>query len=220
MRLSDEFRNSLESMTASYQAALQAPVRGYLSGRGIGPDAVAYYRLGQVDASHGEHEQYAGMLCIPYLTKLGGVVSLKFRRPHECSEACEHAKYISPYDTRLYNPLAMDDADVRGILAIAEGEFDAMILDFYCGIPAVGIPGVETYKKHPEWRELFRGYSRVLIFPDDDEPNPKGERPGEELAKAISRDVDTAQVIKLPGQDVNKTFLEYGADEIRRIAGV
>jgi DNA primase len=167
-----------------------------------------------VDESHDEHSKYAGMICIPYVTKLAGVVSLKFRQPHACIEACGHAKYIGPYETRLYNTLAMDQADRLGYIAACEGEVNALTLDYLCGIPAVGIPGAEMWKAHPEWRELFKGYGRVLFFPDNDEA-------GERLAGCIGRDIDTLKIVKLPdGADANKAFMEIGADEIRRIAGV
>lgn len=216
MRLSGEFRRSLEKMAAAYQLALADQGRSYLSGRGLSQEAVDFYRLGEVTAEFPEHASYAGWICIPYITR-AGVVSLKFRNPHPDA----NTKYITPYPTRLYNTLAMDKADKTGVLAIAEGEFDAMILHFECMIPAVGIPGVDTYKAHPEWRELFRAYDEVLVFPDRDEPNAvTGKRPGDELALAIRRDVDRARVIALPGQDVNKVYLEYGVAEIRRIAGV
>jgi DNA primase len=219
-RLSDEFRRSLEATAARYQMALTEAARAYLLGRGLGPAEVARYRIGLVDGGVPEHEDYAGMLSIPYLTR-AGVVSLKFRRAHDCSPNCQHAKYISPYETRLYNTLAMDEADRTGLLGIAEGEVDAMTLDALCGIPSVGIPGVETYSKHPEWKELFRGYKQVLIFPDLDEINPKtGKRPGDELAKALSRDIDTARVVRLPGKDVNETYRAAGADGIRKAAAL
>lgn len=221
MRLSAEYLTSLESMASSYQQAMNQEVADYLYSRGIGSSVIANYRLGVVDESHPEHARYAGMICIPYITSLAGVVSLKFRQPHECGDDCTHAKYISPYETRIYNPLALDGADLLGYVAITEGEIDAMTLDYFCGIPAIGIPGVETWKHHPEWRELFRGFRRVLVFPDNDEINPvTGERPGAELAARIAHDIDTAKVLRLPAADVNKTYLEYGPDEIRRIASV
>jgi hypothetical protein len=214
-RPSSELLRSLEAMTTAYQLALGDAGRSYLGGRGLTPEAVAYYRLGKVDRSHPEHEKYAGWISIPYITR-AGVVSLKFRNLRPNAEF----KYITEYPTRLYNTLALDRADKTGVLAITEGEFDCEILDFECGIPAVGIPGVDTYHAHPEWRELFRAYDRVLIFKDNDPPNKvTGKRPGDELAKALKRDIDTAREVRLPGDDVTKTYLEYGPDEIRRIAG-
>lgn len=219
-RLSSEYLESLEKMCASYQSALLAPgslsglARGYLSGRGIDLEEVGSYRLGLVDDSHAEHANYQGMLAIPYLTKLGGVVSFKFRQAHDCTEACEHAKYYGPYESRLYNTIAMDKADRLGWIAVTEGELNALTLDALCGMPAVGIPGAEMWKAHPEWRELFKGYQRVLFFPDADEA-------GERLAGMIGRDIDTLKIVRLPyGADANKAYLEIGADEIRRISGV
>lgn len=203
-------------MAAAYQAALSGQGRSYLAGRGLSPEAVDFYRLGEVTAEFPEHASFAGWLCIPYITR-AGVVSLKFRNPHPDA----NTKYISPYETRLYNTMAMDRADRTGVLAVTFGEFDAMVLDFECMIPAVGIPGDQTYSHHPEWRELFRAYDQLLVFPDKDEPNKvTGLKSGEEIAKTLRRDVDTARVIDLPGHDVNKVYLEYGVAEIRRIAGV
>jgi DNA primase len=219
-RLSGEYLGSLEKMCASYQAALLAPgslsglARSYLSSRGIDLEEIESYRLGLVDDSHDEHARYEGMICIPYITGLAGVVSLKFRQAHDCTQSCGHAKYISPYETRLYNTIAMDKADQLGWIAATEGELNALTLDGLCGIPAVGIPGAEMWKAHPEWRELFRGYSRVLFFPDDDEA-------GERLAGMIGRDIDTLKIVRLPdGADANRAHMEIGPAEIRRIAGV
>lgn len=210
-------------MAASYQRALTEDARSYLSGRGIRQDAVESYRIGQADGSYIEHEDYTGMLSIPYLTR-SGVVALKFRRPHDCTKDCAHAKYLTPYPTWLYNTPALDRADRTGVLAITEGEFDALILDHYCGIPAVGMPGSETYTKHPEWREIIRGYREVLIFKDNDEeitrPNGTKFRPGDVFAKQLAADIDTARIIRLPSKDVNATYLAFGAEGIREAAGL
>ena len=217
-RLSAEFRESLAMMAAAYGLALLAEdssaraARSYLSGRGLSMADFSKYAIGLVTGEFDEHAAYAGMLCFPYITTLGGVVSLKFRRAHDCTEACSHARFISPYPTRLYNTKALDWADKLGYVCIVEGEIDAIVLNELCGLPdecpAVGIPGVETWKAHPEWRELFRGYSKVYVFADSDEP-------GIELAKTIRKEIDTAEIVTLPGKDVNDTYLRFGPRAIR-----
>lgn len=214
----------MDSLASQYQAAMSPGVRSYLHGRGIDDAAIARYRVGEVSADS-EHGSYAGMICFPYLTKLGGVVSLKFRQSHDCTEACDyirdgktkrHSKYIGPYDTRLYNTLAMDRADELGFIGICEGEIDALTLDYHCGIPAVGIPGVEVWKKHPEWKELFRGYRDVYVFEDTDESGK-----GHELAVRVVRDIQGAHLVTLTsGKDANEAFLAKGIDEIKRKAGL
>lgn len=210
--LSSELRKSLELAAQRYVANLEAApdseaANYLLVSRGIQMDAVRRYRLGVVDADSPDHPEYAGWLAIPYLTR-AGVVSFKFRRLDS-----GEPKYIGPYETRLYNTLAMDQADRDGMLGIAEGELDALVATEYAGVPTVGIPGVEVYKKHPEWRELLRGYERVLIFQDDDEP-------GRQLAKQLKQDIDVARAVRLPRKDVNETFLLDGADAIREAAGL
>jgi DNA primase len=157
------------------------------------------------------------MISIPYLTRLGGVVAMKFRQPYELGPDDSSPKYLAPVgqSTRIFNGLAFDQADRLGFIGITEGEFDSMILEHHCGIPSVGIPGVETWKAHPEWRELFRGYDRVFMFQDADEP-------GAVLASAIRNDVEQCHVISLAanGKDVNAAYQAAGADWIRKVAGI
>lgn len=224
--LSSESRKSLEKAARRYEDHLQGPdgahARDYLSGRGLPPNVVRDYRLGLVDAESPDHQEYAGCITIPYLTR-AGVVSFKLRNITGYGK-----KYINPgYDTRLYNTLAMDTADRNGILGIAEGELDAIVLTALVGIPSVGIPGTDSYKAHPEWRELFRGYQQVLIFEDQDEEKTKivnGEevkyRPGAELTKRLRADIDTARVIRLPAKDVNECYLATGREGILESAGL
>jgi DNA primase len=220
-RLSDEFRRSLAKMAASYQSSLQADssvavaARNYLLGRGIDGNVSSHYQLGLVNTEFDEHASYAGWLCFPYATKHGGVVSLKFRDLSPAGDP--EKKYITPYPIRLFNPLAFEAADRCGYVCICEGEMDTITVDALVGLPgespAVGIPGVKGWTAHPEWKELFRGYKRVYVFADDDEP-------GRDLAKQILKDVDTAVMIKLPAHDVNETYMKHGANVIReRISG-
>lgn len=212
--LSQEARDLLAEQAAWYHLALldgASQALGFLHGRGISQSAIGYFRLGVVDGKYPEHADYGGRICIPYVTKLGGVVGFKARRPNDTDDS---PKYLSNHmSTRLYNTLAFERAEQLGYIAITEGEFDAMILTAECGIPAVGVPGVDTWKAHPEWPLLFDGFTKVYMFPDQDEA-------GEKLARRIEADLESAVIINLPGKDVNESFLEYGADLIRTAAGL
>lgn len=225
MRLSDEFRQSLDTAANRYHTTLAShqpgsPALDYLLGRGIEREQVDAYRLGVVDGSFPEHVPYTGWISIPYLTRLGGPVQLKFRRL-----SGDGPKYMgSGGSPRLYNTLALDKADRLGYVAICEGEFDALVLDALCGIPAVGVPGVDTWASRPEWREIFAGFSKVLVFPDQEpdktRPNGTKHNPGRELGERILRDLDTAQLVGLPAKDANESYLQYGSDVIRKAAGL
>lgn len=224
--LSAEFKKSLETAVSRYETALQGPegavARDYLSGRGLSPSVVSDYRLGLVDADSPDHSEYVGWISIPYLTR-GGVCSIKLRNLSGYGK-----KYVNPgYESRLYNTKAMDAADRTGILCIAEGEIDAITLTALCGLPAVGIPGVDSYKAHPEWRELFRAYQQVLIFEDQDEPQTRKVGgvdeiyyPGRELSKKLRGDVDSSRIVRLPTKDVNDCYMEHGRDGVLQAAGL
>ncbi len=213
--LSEELRESLGTSAAAYRQALMLSpqVLSYLSGRGISQAAIERFQLGVVDGSFADHLIFQNRIAIPYLTKLGGVAGMKFRVPHDCTDSCEHQKYITPYPTRIYNPLAFERAEQLGFIGISEGEFDSMIATHECDIPTAGIPGTDTWVKHPEWKRLFDGFARVLILKDQDDA-------GEKLANRITHDLENATVVDLPAKDVNETFLKHGADVIRKAAGL
>lgn len=210
-RLSESYRDSLDTLATEYQKALSDSARSYLHGRGIDDGAIERYRVGEVTADS-EHGYYAGMICFPYLTK-HGVVSLEFRQPHSDCKEHDHQRYITPYPKRLYNTLSMDRADEIGIIAITEGGINAITLEYHCGIPAVGLPGADTWKAHPEWKLLFYGYRTVLMFVDPDEA-------GRALAKQVRHDIRDAHTLTLSTGDANAAFMAAGATEIRRKAGL
>lgn len=201
-RRSEESRKSQEELTQRQQKALSPRVRAYLHGRGISDEAIERYRLGEGVDNH------AGLVAIPYLTKLGGVVGQKYRQIVDGRDP----KYISEGPVRLYNTLAFEEADLTGLIAIAEGEFDALVLS-ECGIPAVGIPGVDTWKARREWRELFRGYQHVLFFRDDDEP-------GSRIAEQVARDLEGVRIVTLPEKDVTDTYVRHGRGMVLAAAGL
>lgn len=214
LRLSDEFRNSLGSAAETFHQNISYDAVTYLHGRGISTDAIVDFKLGTVTSQVSGYADYEGMISIPYLTTRGGTCAIKVRQDHDCGPDCGHQKYLQAAGTgRIYNTPAMDVADPLGYVGICEGELDAIILSHACGIPTVGVPGIDHWSHHPEWPLMFRGYRRVLVFRDNDEA-------GLRLATQIRKALDTAEIVVLPAKDATLSYLSVGRDEIRRIAKV
>lgn len=222
LRLSDEFRNSLGIAAETFHQGITSGAVSYLHGRGISTEAIIEHKLGTVNREVSGYDDYTGMISIPYLTTRGGVVAIKARVDHDCTPDHDCKRYLQAAgEGRLYNTPALDKADHLGYVGICEGELDAIILSSMCGIPTVGIPGVDHWAKHQEWPLIFRGYRRVLMFRDNDEPDPKTHRrPGHELAKRITKDIDTAEVVILPEKDATIAYMSIGRKAIREIARV
>jgi hypothetical protein len=226
LRLSSESLISLEKTCVTYQQEMNLETVDYLRGRGLTPEVIDLYRLGTV-ARGGEHQDYAGLLSIPYVTKLAGVVGFKFRQLHDCTKEHGHQKYYTPYPTRIFNATAFEQGERLGYIGVAEGEFDAIVATAMCGIPTVGVPGVETWSKHKAWPLMFQGFERVLVFKDYEAdkvlPDGRKRNPGNELAEAILRDVHSAELVGLAHlglKDVSEMFAAHGADPIREAARV
>lgn len=212
-------RASLEQATALY-AENAGRAHSYLQGRGLTEDVSAAFRLGYVTDPVPGHERFIGMLTIPYLTR-AGVVALKFRciEDHKCGEF-GHAKYGAPtgQQARMFNVNALFGESE--VVAICEGEFDAMVLTALCGVPAIGVPGVSHWKDH--FPRMFAGFPRVLIVADNDGINPDtGKNPGREFAVRVRDDIQHAHVVELPeGTDVNSLYLAEGREALRARLGV
>lgn len=149
-----------------------------------------------------------GRLTLPYLSR-AGVVSLKARALGEGQQP----KYVGlvGVEPHLYNSLAFHrDSDV---IAVCEGELDALVADAVVGIPAIGIPGVKTWQ--PWHYRCFAGYERVFVLVDSDEA-------GQGLADKIVHDLrDQAVLVPPPaGLDLNDWLLRDGPEAIRRACGV
>lgn len=195
----------LERATAHYEEQLDQGLE-YLARRGIGEAAARAARLGVVADPVPTHDKYQGRLCIPYVTK-AGVLTLKFRSMHDSD-----IKYLCLPNSKplLYGTLAFHTAG--SIIAITEGELDALVLTHEVGIPAVGCPGVSTWQEHHP--RCFAGYEQVLVFAD-------GDGPGLDLGKRIGRDLTQARVVEMPdGCDVTDVYLREGPEGLRRRAGI
>jgi DNA primase len=144
------------------------------------------------------HEQFRGRLSIPYITPTG-VVDIRFR-----SLGPEEPKYMGlpGAKTGMYN--------VRGIwealdsIAVCEGEVDALTLHQKVGIPAVGIPGANSWKRH--YTRLLQDFETIYVFAD-------GDQPGRDFAKNVAKELRGVVTLEMPeGEDVNSMYLQHGKD--------
>jgi DNA primase len=172
--------------------------------------------LGYVaEPAPGHEERFTGMLSIPYITPLGGVVAFKFRSLDPTVD--KRYRYNSPTGQahHLFNVNALVDA-VDSIL-IVEGELDAIAATL-AGFPAVAVPGVNGWKKH--FRRCFDGVDKVIVVTDNDVEKEDGSNPGRELAVKLMRELHQSVRVSLPtGHDVNSTILSYGADHFAALVG-
>jgi DNA primase len=202
----------LEATRAYHESLPGSPAEEYLETRGLlAPsvrDEVETFGLGFVKEPLPGHEPYRGMLAIPYYRRSAmtreSVVTIRYR----ClNDDCNHGrhpgqKYASMpgHPPRLYNTEVLTD-DTLDAVAICEGEIDAITATI-CGIPAVGIAGVETWKPH--FRDSFLGYAEVYILADGDDP-------GMRFATSVAEKLPNAIIHPCrDGEDVNSTVVKYG----------
>jgi len=227
-KLSAAQKRSLAEATSRYHRALDgSPAAARLAARGL-IEAAGPFRLGYVRDPLPEHEQYRGMLSIPYLRRSPSgwsVVSIRFGCVVDGCTHDYHGKYntVAGDPPRLFNTLALQaDTDT---IAVCEGELDAISAEV-CGVRAVGVPGVESWKPH--FRLPFLGYETVFVLADNDIPKfydgcPKckgrcrGHNPGMEFAARMAKELQNVKIPpSAPGEDVNSEMIQHGRDYIRR----
>lgn len=201
----------LDRAAAAYAANvdLAAP---YLVSRGIGQQAALGSRLGFVATPEPGHERFRGMVSIPYLLPVG-VVAFKFRRLQG-----EGKKYDSPVGqhSRLYNAGVL--ASGGDLVAVCEGEFDAIKVQQDLGIPAVAVPGTDNWRPH--MARCFADWDRVIVFADHD-VKENGSDPGLKHAKRLVKEIANAELVIPPGRaDVTEWLMSEGVDRVREASGL
>jgi DNA primase len=178
----------------------------YLASRGITKEVARLARLGVVEEPEPGHEQYTGRLSIPYITKTG-VVDLRFRSLNPAVEP----KYMGMVgsDTRMYNVLDIEYAG--DWIGVCEGELDTLTMSKLVGVPCVGVPGANSWKKH--YTRLLADFERVFVFAD-------GDAPGREFAASLTRELPVTTVSFGDGEDVNSAYTKYGAQFIKEKMGL
>lgn len=204
--LSPSLRSSLEKATATFAANVDH-LASFLTPRGIDRAVAVAFRLGFVSDEIPGYERFVGMMSVPYVTP-GGVVAVKFRRLNG-----DLPKYDAPsgQHARLYNVAAFQAPG--DVIAICEGELDAVVCTSVVGVPAVGTPGT-TFLEH--WPRCFADHARVLIVADNDEKDD-GSNPGLKHAKSVQKSIPNSQIIMPPtGCDLGEWVLRDGADVVRK----
>lgn len=220
-KLGTAARRSLTRAADNYKATLGQPTQTYLTSRGFRPEDWERFSLGEVVDPEPGHEHLTGRLCIPYYTT-SGVVDLKFRCiKHDNCKSVDCVKYLGLDGLGqdeggipkawLYNAMATLDAE--SLVAIAEGELDAVAVECMANIPAVGVPGGTLWSKCKHWRRVFDGL-RALVIAD-------GDKAGLVSAKAIAASLPDAQVVRMPdGYDANSFLAEFGAEAFYERCGL
>lgn len=208
-QLSPAQKKSFEQAASQYQSDLAADTnaQAYLARRGIDQQTALSFRLGVVNRPIVGHEDRRGRLAIPYLTR-SGVVNFSFRclKPHLCKqEGCPKYLPITGLDRSLFNVGAIhSDAD---FICVCEGELDAITLTM-CGIAAVGVPGVEHWKKH--WPRCLDDFPEIFVIGD-------GDKAGKGFASFLAREI-RARPLSLPeGEDPSSIFARHGAPAIHAL---
>jgi len=198
-------RELLEAASHKYATNIHQ-AESYLASRGITREAARLARLGVVVEPDVGHEAFQGRLSIPYITKTG-VVDLRFRSLNPAVEP----KYMgmTGAETKLYNVLDIEKAG--DYIGVCEGEIDTLTLSNMVGIPCVGVPGANSWKKH--YTRLLADFERIFVFAD-------GDQPGKEFATSLSRELPVTVVAMEDGEDVNSTYIKHGAKYIKEKMGI
>ena len=205
MKQSDSQKELLGLATQRYAENIYQ-AEDYLRSRGIQIEVARLARLGVVTEPEPGHEAFIGRLAIPYLTK-SGVVDIRFRALNPAVEP----KYMgmAGSDTKLYNVLDVERAG--DWIGICEGELDTLTMSRCVGIPCVGVPGANSWKKH--YTRLLADFERVFVFAD-------GDQPGKEFANSLSRELPCTIINFGDGEDVNSAYTKFGADYVREKIGI
>lgn len=174
----------------------------YLKQRGIPLEVARLARLGVVVEPETGHEAFVGRLSIPYITKTG-VVDLRFRSLNPAVEP----KYmgLTGAETKMYNVLDVEKAG--DFIGVCEGELDTLTMSACIGIPCIGVPGANSWKRH--YTRLLADFERVFVFAD-------GDQPGTEFARSLARELPVT-IVQLPeGEDVNSVYVRHGSDYLRQ----
>jgi twinkle protein len=167
---------------------------GYVTGRGISPEAVDHFKLGLNTDLEG-----ARWLTIPHYIG-GDLVNIKSR---SLPPAEKDFKRVKDCRSVLFNADAIEGAEE---LYLTEGEIDAITL-WDQGIKNVVATTTGAGSFDPAWVDLLKPVKKIYLVYDPDEPGQKGAR---EVARRLGYG-RTFNVLLPDGRDMNE-FFQSGKD--------
>ena len=208
---------NLTDATARYaeQIDLAGP---FLTSRGITKEAASAAHLGVVHDPMPSHERFTGHLAISYTTP-AGTVAMKFRciADHNCKDVgCQRYDQPSGQKVHLFNAgvLATTKADV---VAVCEGELDAILCTHELGIPAVGTAAGTWLDHYPR---CFADFEEVVIIADHD-VKPDGSSPGIKHAKRVQSTISRSRIVVPPaGLDLGEWVAQEGREAVFKGIGL
>jgi putative DNA primase/helicase len=103
---------------------------------------------------------------IPYRNENGEEAAVRFRVALEKSEeGDDRFRWRAGDKAMLYGLWRLEKIRKAGWVVLVEGESDTQTL-WYHGIPALGIPGVDTWKK--EWAGYLDGIEKIYVVVEPD----------------------------------------------------
>lgn len=223
--LSSDARRSLASKVIEYHEQIAGPATSYLETRGVGTDAISLFQLGY-SGQTGDYR--AGRLTIPYLSPAGPWL-IKYRCiQHTDCKAVGCSKYVydegGETETHLFNAGVLKTAE---LVVVTEGEIDA-ISGQMTGVPHVGYPGAQTWRKKKFWTYAFDSVDEIVVVGDGDMPEEGqkygvGERAAREVTDMLRKahvDAVVRMAVMPVGYDANKVIREKGPMAYLELIGV
>jgi len=182
----------------------------YWQSEGILPHTIKQYKLGYCPAFPLWQEakkdyDYTPSYVIPYF-HYGELVSIRHRLKDR--EGDKYRPEFAGLPAQLFNVDCLEELGFSalepGEAVLCEGEKKALVLGQQ-SIQAVGLPGVESWKKHEsKWLPLFQNTTMVYIILD-----PNAETQSRELTATFNGNGISALMVTTP-QKVDDMFVKYG----------
>lgn len=147
---------------------------------------------------------------IPYLDPAGAEIAVRFRLAMgKADGSARRFRWTTGSKPCPYGLWRLDGARSVGCVVLVEGESDAQTL-WYCGIPALGIPGAATWKD--AWAQYMDGIPTIHVVIEAD-------RGGETLLKRIAGSAlrDKVRLIRQEGaKDPSELYVQEPESFLRR----
>lgn len=142
--------------------------------------------LRRIMSWHDTEEWYGRLIptvVMPYYSAEGRL-SLR----HRVALTGDRFRWVRGSKVSLYGLQHLDRLRKHGWVVLVEGETDTVQL-LQRGIPALGVPGVDTWKQ--EWKKQLEGFEKIYVWQETD-------KAGQKLAQALCHTIPTAFVITAP----------------------